>query len=678
MNRLVDLSCIKLRMSVYVGLFLCQLTSFACEDSTISKIDFIYSLVVSQKLEEAKIALLKDIPIFELSKEKCPWASAHGHYLMGRYYQINRKDDSAVVEYFLSLPLMESLVKKSSQDSATIAKTYNNLSILYGERSGAWKISMELALKGLSLREDIAGTPGIEFVHLNLGTIFYNLKNFDNALHHIKKFLTLSMQKGDDYSLARAHNSICRIYSALGNLDSAQYHFERGKFYAETSKNTNILVLCYQNYGEALLLNGNLLEAKKNFEVGLKLIETQNQVNNSTKAYLFSSFGKTLEELHMFNKAIELNRRGIKLFNSISNETLKRDFLENISNSFEKLGNKDSAYKYQKALAQLSLKVQDNLSKILAYEAVYALEAFENEKQILAKETKEAKSRLFIQYLISGILILVLILIGLAYFQYVQKVKFEKSIKFHLGEADRRVSRAIIETYKEEQRSLKKERNELGKILHETIQGQISIGKMLIQNIDEALNYNNENLEMQMQIVQESLEVSMKNVREISHKLQEGLPYNINYHGNLIKEIKRILAPYRNGNIFKNLYFQVANSQDEAKNNFRPLDYSIKRDLLLWIQGGLTNIVKHGGYVTTVNVQLVFHFNYLRVSIKDDGKGFQEPSDYLISNSTGLKRIKQEVENYGGTFLLSSELNKGVSFEIKVPLGEREVNFYQI
>ncbi len=82
------------------------------------------------------------------------------------------------------------------------------------------------------------------------------------------------------------------------------------------------------------------------------------------------------------------------------------------------------------------------------------------------------------------------------------------------------------------------------------------------------------------------------------------------------------------------------------------------------IQELLDNAVRHSG-ATTIKVQITLSDDTFRVSVDDDGKGF-DVSAVGQGNSLGLKLMRERIEMLGGKFEIDSVIGKGtrVSFEL--------------
>ena len=87
------------------------------------------------------------------------------------------------------------------------------------------------------------------------------------------------------------------------------------------------------------------------------------------------------------------------------------------------------------------------------------------------------------------------------------------------------------------------------------------------------------------------------------------------------------------------------------------------------VQEGLTNIIRHA-QAETIKVELDRHEQIFMLKIEDDGIGFDpaEVSQKKEGRHLGLISMNERTELLGGTFNMYSELGKGTTIEIRVPV----------
>jgi len=108
---------------------------------------------------------------------------------------------------------------------------------------------------------------------------------------------------------------------------------------------------------------------------------------------------------------------------------------------------------------------------------------------------------------------------------------------------------------------------------------------------------------------------------------------------------------------------EIAVSGDAA-----PLPTAIQHHLLRIAQEAITNAVRHAG-PTTITVRLEYQHRAVRLSVEDDGVGFNP--DEVLANSVGhfgLRGLRGRAAKIGGELRIESFPGKGTRIEIIAPL----------
>ena len=104
------------------------------------------------------------------------------------------------------------------------------------------------------------------------------------------------------------------------------------------------------------------------------------------------------------------------------------------------------------------------------------------------------------------------------------------------------------------------------------------------------------------------------------------------------------------------------------------VDAAIKIALFRITQETLNNIIKHAS-AHTVNIQLGFEMEGIRLRVRDDGRGFN-PQEALHKRqgrvSLGLIGMQERASLLDGSFAISSIPGRGTQVEVKVPYNQKE------
>ena len=100
---------------------------------------------------------------------------------------------------------------------------------------------------------------------------------------------------------------------------------------------------------------------------------------------------------------------------------------------------------------------------------------------------------------------------------------------------------------------------------------------------------------------------------------------------------------------------------------------SVAVQLIRMIQEALTNVRKHARSASQVSVELKSSMEYLFITVKDDGPGFDPVKLHPNGKHFGLQVMNQRAERIGGQVKIYSEPGKGVSVQICIPTAVNEI-----
>ncbi len=100
----------------------------------------------------------------------------------------------------------------------------------------------------------------------------------------------------------------------------------------------------------------------------------------------------------------------------------------------------------------------------------------------------------------------------------------------------------------------------------------------------------------------------------------------------------------------------------------RRLPAEVENNLLRIGQEALANAVRHADALE-ISVDLLFGEGSVRLSVRDDGRGFDvESADHASSGHFGLAGIRERVHNLGGELSLLSRVGHGAEVVVEVPV----------
>lgn len=106
----------------------------------------------------------------------------------------------------------------------------------------------------------------------------------------------------------------------------------------------------------------------------------------------------------------------------------------------------------------------------------------------------------------------------------------------------------------------------------------------------------------------------------------------------------------------------------QVSGTYRPVAPHLEQELVRIAQEAMTNTVRHA-QAEHVDVNLLFQGRLLRMTIKDDGRGFDGDVDgYRREGHFGLTGMRERTEQLGGRFTVKSASGQGTEVQIEVPI----------
>ncbi|MFT7420701.1 MAG: PAS domain S-box-containing protein [Arcticibacterium sp.] len=206
-----------------------------------------------------------------------------------------------------------------------------------------------------------------------------------------------------------------------------------------------------------------------------------------------------------------------------------------------------------------------------------------------------------------------------------------------------------VNTYLVENR----ERRRISSNLHDGLQQTILASYMRFENVKNNFSeIHQEKFAERFLGGFELLKEALEQTRTVAHRL---VPVQIEKEG-VVFAIEDLISK----NSFLNINFNFVENIGEERLalNLEILLYSIAQECV-------NNIIKHA-QASNVNFHLFKEDSSVHLIITDDGIGFDPSSS--VSSSFGLLSIKGRVGLLAGIFIIKSELGKGASLEVILPL----------
>lgn len=509
--------------------------------------------------------------------------------------------EDALTQYLKALDIYNALNEKSKE-----ATVNNNIGMVYSYL-GANDKAIEYHLKAKDVFEELDNQKGISEVYNNIAIIYATDGELQKALDYFKYSLEIEKKLDDKKGIAESVNNVGAVFYYLQEIDSALVYFKKSAFLEKQIGNYAGVGASYNNMAQVLIEYDRAKEAKKYID----------------SAYYYAN---------KYDVAVDVESA-----------------LLNYSEFYEATNDKDKALSYYKEFSKVRdsiLNLETN-SKIAELEIEFQTE--KKEKEILSQRADLAEKELDLSkknnYILGlGALAVVLGLLGYLFYNQ-QKLRNRQLQK------ENQLKDALLKI--ETQNKLQEQRLRISRDLHDNIGAQLTF---IISSLD-----------------------NLKYGFKIPEKLGNKLKGISEFTSTTIHELRdTIWAMNKDKITFEDLQIRISNFIDQAnlaaqniKFNFN-VDESVDNDMAFTsvkgmniyriIQEAINNAVKYAE-ASTINVNLSKIDDKMLISIKDDGKGFDEGK---VKLGNGLNNMKKRAIDIGAEYTIDSNVNKGTEILVRI------------
>lgn len=232
-----------------------------------------------------------------------------------------------------------------------------------------------------------------------------------------------------------------------------------------------------------------------------------------------------------------------------------------------------------------------------------------------------------------------------------------KSLSGKLNLLTEAVQKAENQSLVKEEEIIEKERKRIARDLHDTVSQELFAAHMILSGVSQqALKFDREKMQIQLQSVAAILETAQKDLRVLLLHLR---PVELE-DKSLVEGIQILLKELEDKSDLK----------VSLKQNVSKLPKKIEEHIFRIIQELISNTLRHA-QASCLDVYLYQTDVELQLKVVDNGIGFQLGS--LDDLSYGLRNIKERVEDMAGTVQLLTAPKQGLAVDIRIPLLDKEL-----
>lgn len=370
------------------------------------------------KEENPEQAIKLSLEAIEMSK-KASFAEGliFNYRLLGNlYFQVYNYEEAIIsydhcIEY--GLP---------RNDSVMIRECYLNKGVIYFTQ-GLNSKALDYFLLALKYSENLDK----EKEYNNIGAVFFNEQEYDEAYNYYNKALDILKKKGNQYGISVANNNIGDVFKMMGKYDVALMYYNKVLSASDSLNNPEMEIICLNNIGVIKEMMNDNDSAIYYYGKGLEKAGILNDQLLITRS--LSLIGNTLFEKGLYAEAKSYLERAFNL----SKDLVIYEDMSNTSKLlqliYEKNGNFKEAYRYANMhiLASDSLHSNEAKRQVLKLMFDHKINVQELERrQLIDTEQHERRKSTFKFYLIILVLIIIVLLGILFLFRTMQQRKIER------------------------------------------------------------------------------------------------------------------------------------------------------------------------------------------------------------------------------------------------------------
>ena len=573
-------------------------------------------------------------------KVKDTFAIANAYNILGFYHHIYEKHDSAYFYYFKSVKLFEKLnnIKNQGEVLANMADIQETERDYIGCESNAIK-SIALIEQ---LPENDYNLETLWNTHNLIAIVAAELEQYDRALEYYDKTLDICNRMQDAYEKTLFSNiNIAALYRRKGDFATAE------RLYKKLYKDTSILAFDPTSY--SIILSGlahakfknntaSASEIKELFNTAYQISETEDDevgllsISMDMADFYFETKNKDSAR-HYVDKAYTIGN------DLVANETILEALL---------LKSKIETGEQAEASLNAYIKLSDSLQKAeRSIRNKFARIDYETD-QIKAEKERVSKERFMFLLLSIGLFVT----LALIYIIFTQISK-NKALTFkqQQQETNEEIYNLMLSQQNKIDEARSTEKRRISEELHDGILGRLFGTRLSLDSLNRS---NTEEAIQSRESYIDELQAIEQEIRKVSHELNTDFISNSRF----IDIVKTLLETQTKA---YQLEYKLTNNDsihwDAITNKTKIHIYRI-------LQESLQNIYKHAK-ASKVEISFSIKKNVICLTITDDGSGFEINKS---KKGIGIKNITSRVKEINGELKIKSELSKGTSITIKIPI----------
>jgi signal transduction histidine kinase/lipopolysaccharide biosynthesis regulator YciM len=550
--------------------------------------------------------------------------------------------DSALIYYTKSYE-----IRKKLNDKSLIGSVLSKIGLVYQDL-GNYNKALEIQFKVLKIFEDLGNERYVAMTLNNISQAYDKLKNYDKEIEYGEKAITIHLKNNNEYNAAQCYGNLASAYKFKGQVKKANEYLEKALIIFRKYEDRTSEAAALNSIGMNLRLDHKDKEALTYYKNAYSIAK---EINDKSSEMLYAhNISCVLTDNKDYKEAEKYSLEVLKNTQSDNAAQLTLTFRQ-LATIYGYENNGQQAQYYLNKYADLkdSIFSKESASQIAEMEIKYESEkkdlelAKQNAEITLTKAEVQRKN--MITYGLIGLIIFIILFSYLLYNRY--KLKQKAILDEELLKQQELRSKAIIEAEE-------KERMRIARDLHDGVGQTLSAAKLNLSGLENKLQLTDIETQAILKNAIDLVDDSVKEVRAVSHAMMP----NALLKSGLVAAVREFINKLSTIEQLK-IDLEITGLNER-------LEQSTETVLFRVLQEIVSNIIKHAK-ANHITIQIIKFESELTIMIEDNGVGFDTKKINDFSG-IGLKNILSRIEFLNGTVNFDSNIGKGTTVVIEVPV----------
>jgi len=548
-----------------------------------------------------------------------------------------------------------------AQQHLTMANKLNNPSLQLvalnemaneHEYLGDYEPATDYYLKSLQIANRIGNKIMQRRINNNLGSVFLGLKNYAIGYTYSSRAYEMAREAKDTVTMGN-----CLVNMGIAELNQKKYQrslsdFDEAEKIGYDIPDMTLVADALSDKGLVYLTTHDLTAATASYTKQKSIADKYDLPYE--KLYSLFQLAMVEKEKGNIKNANDFASSAISIGEKLGTDDELMEMYDSMSSIKQKMGDYQSALVYKNKYITKSDSLRNQQVQTNIHHLNIQYRSAQKDKEIAEQNLSIQMSKAAIERKNNWIFISLAGIIALASILILSLRNYHNKKKLHEQHLLTLEKKHQLSTLEAKMQAREEERNRIAREMHDDIGSALT---SILYLSDDLKTGNEEN----QGYAADRIGVTASAVVDKMNEIIWSMNPEYDSLNDLIAYIRQHCAEFL-GDYGLNYSLNAPETMNDL-----PLSGEQRRNIYLVIKEALHNIVKHAA-ATDVSINLRVAENYLTVFIRDNGKGFNQPSAF----GNGLKNMQHRIETIGGRFNISRD--NGTIIELMCPLSTAQAS----